>query len=172
MHSQSAHPDTTPVVRNVGSFAHCQPQEKRGRSGNSQHPPAKSCISAPVGERDSSQGESSIPSTLQGQNSTPSSLLNNSRVADINQCVTSTPAATLRRSTSTSTAMPCTCSRSTTALGRTSTHHVVSNPASGNVLPPTPLRGLENLPTPISNPEARAIITNPLRTRATQMIHR
>jgi len=44
--------------------------------------------------------------------------------------------------------------------------HVVSSPASSIASTPTPLNGLEHLPTPIPNPEARAIITNPLRTRA------
>jgi hypothetical protein len=172
MHSQSSHPDTTPVVRNVRSLANRQNQQKRGPSGNSQLPPAKRRVSVPVGERDSSQGESSVPSTIQGQNSTPSSSLNNSRVADINQRVTSTPSATQRRSTNTPTATPGTSSRSTPAPGGTSTRRVVSSPASGIVITPTPLRGLENLPTPIPNPEARAIITNPLRTRVTEKIQR
>ena len=45
---------------------------------------------------------------------------------------------------------------------------VVSSPASVTASTPTPLTGLENLPTPIPNPEARAIITNPLGTRATE----
>jgi hypothetical protein len=164
MHSQSSHPDTTPVVRNVRCLANRQNQQKRGLSGNSQHPPAKRRVSVPVGERDASQGESSVPSTIQGQNSTPSSSLNNSRVADINQRVTSTLSATQRRSTNTPTATLGTSSRSTPAPGGTSTRRLVSSPASGIVITPTPLRGLENLPTPIHNPEAREINTNPLRT--------
>jgi len=49
-----------------------------------------------------------------------------------------------------------------------STRLVVSSPASGIASTPTSLSGLENLRTPIPNPEARAIITNPLRTRATE----
>jgi hypothetical protein len=144
----------------------------RGPSGNSQLPPAKRCVSGPAGERDTSQGGSSVPSTIQGQNSTPLSSLNHSRVADITQCVASTPSTTLRRSINTPTATPVTSSRSTPAPGGTlqadSTRHVVSSPASGIGSTPTPLSSLENLPTPISNPEARAIITNSLRTRATE----
>ena len=172
MPSQSPHPDTTLVVRNVRSFANCQNQQKHGPSGNSQLLPAKRRVSVPVGERDSSQGESSVPSTMQGQNSTPSSSLNNSRVADITQRVTSTPSATQRLSIITPTATPGTSSRNTPAPSGTiqtdSTRRVVSSPASGIASTPTPLSGLENLPTPIPNPEARAIITNPLRTRATE----
>ena len=172
MNSQPSHPDTTPVVRNVPSLANSQNQPKHGPSENSQLPPAKRCISVPVGERDSSQGESSVPSTLQGQNSTPSSSLNNSRVADINQPVTSTPSATQRRPTNTPTATPSTSSRSTPAPRGTSTRRVVSSPASGIVITPTPLQGLENLPNAIPNPEACVIITNPLRTRVTEKIQR
>jgi len=172
MHSQSPHPDTTPVVRNVRSLANRQNQQKCGPSENSQLPPAKRGVSVPVGERDSSQGGSSAPCTIQGQNSTPSSSLNNSRVSDINQRVTSTPCATQRQSINTPPATPGTSSRSTTAPGGTSMRRIVSSPASGIVITPTPLRGLENLPTPIPNPEARAIITNPLRTRANEMTQR
>jgi len=119
---------------------------------------------------DFSQGGSSVPSTIQGQNSTPSSSLNNSRVADINERVTSTPSATQRRPISTPTITPGTSSHSTPAPGETSTRRVVSSPASGIVITPTSLRGLENLPTPIPNPEARTIITNLLRTWATVRI--
>jgi hypothetical protein len=78
MPSRSPHPDTTPVVRNVRSLANCQNQQKRGPSGNSQLPHAKRRVSVPAGERDFSQGGSFVPSTIQGQNSTPSSSLNNS----------------------------------------------------------------------------------------------
>jgi hypothetical protein len=49
-----------------------------------------------------------------------------------------------------------------------STHRVVSSPTSGIASTPTPLSHLEILPTPIPNPEARASITNPVRTRATE----
>jgi len=168
MPSQSAHLDTTPVVRNVRSLANRQNQPNRGPSGNSQLPPAKRRISVPAGERDSTQGRSSVASTIQGQNSIPSSSLNNSRVADISQRVTSTSSATQRRSINTSTATPVTSSRSTPAAGGTATRRVVSSPAFGIAITPTPLSGLENLPTLIPNPEARAIITNPLRTRATE----
>jgi len=93
-------------------------------------------------------------------------------VADITQRVTVTPSATQRRSMITPTAMLGTSSRSTPAPGGTSqtdsTHRVVFSLVSGIASTHTPLCGLENLPTPIPNPEARAIITNPLRTRATE----
>jgi hypothetical protein len=94
MHSLSPHHDMTPVLRNVGSLANHQNQQHCGPSENYQLPPAKRRVSVPVGERDSSQGQISVPSTIQGQNYTPSSSLNNSRVADINQRVTSTPSTT------------------------------------------------------------------------------
>jgi len=168
MPSQSPHLDTTPVVRNVRSLATCQNQQKRGPLGNSQLPPAKRRVSIPAGERDSSQGGSSVASTIQCQNFIPSSSLNNSRIADITQSMTSTPSATQRRLINSSTATPVTSSRSTPAHGETSTRHVVSSPAFGITITPTSLSGLENLPTPIPNPEARTIITNPLRTRATE----
>jgi hypothetical protein len=166
MPSQCSHHGTNPVVQIV------QPQQMRWSLGNSQLPPAKRRVSAPAGKRDSSQAGSSVASAIPGQNSTPSSSLNNSGVADITQRVTVTPSATQRRSMITPTAMPGTSSRSTPAPGGTSqtdsTRRVVSSLASGIASTPTPLRGLENLPTPIPNPEARATITNPLRTRATE----
>jgi len=168
MHSQSPHPGTTPVVRNVRSLADHHNQQRRGRSGNSQLPPAKRRVSVPVGKRDYSQGGNCVPSTIQGQKSTPSSSLTDSCVADINHRVTSTPPATQGWSINTPTTTPGTSSRSTLAPGETSTRRVVSSPTSGIVITPTPLRGLENLPTPILNPAARSIITNPLRTRATE----
>jgi hypothetical protein len=170
MPSQSTHPDTTLVVRNVRSLANRQNQQKRGPSGNAQLPAPKRRVSVPAGEMDSSQGGSSVRSTIQGQNSTPSSSLNNSRVADITQCMTYTPSATQRLSIITPTATPGTSSRNTPAPSGTlqtdSTRRVVSSPASGIASTPTPLSGLKNLPTPIPNPEACAIITNLLRTRA------
>jgi len=49
-----------------------------------------------------------------------------------------------------------------------STRRTVSSPAFAIASTPTPLSGLQNLPTPISNPEAHAIITNPQWTRATE----
>jgi len=172
MPSQSAHPDPTPVVRNVRSLANRQNQQKRWPLGNYQLPAAKRRVSVPAGERDSSQGGSFVPLTIQGQNSTPSSSLNNSRVADITQRVASTPSTTQRRSIITPTATPGTSSRDTPAPSRTiqtdSTRHVVSSPASGIANTPTSLSSPENLHTPILNPEARAIVTNPLRTRATE----
>jgi len=118
MPSQSPHPDTTPVVRNVRSFANRQNQQKRWPSGNSQLSSAKRRVSVPAGERDTSQGGSSVPNTIQSQNSTPSSSLNNSRVADITQRVASTQSATLRRSINTPTATPVTSSRCTPAPRR------------------------------------------------------
>jgi hypothetical protein len=71
MPSQSPHPDTTTVVRNVGSLANRQNQQMRGPSGKSQLLPAKRRVSVPACERDSSQGGSFVPSTIEGQNSTP-----------------------------------------------------------------------------------------------------
>jgi len=172
MSSQSPHPITTPVVRNVQSLATHQNQQKHGPSGNSQLPPAKTHVSVPAGERDTSQGGCSVPSTIQSQNSTPLSSLNNSRVADITQHVASTLSATLRLSLNTPAATLGTSSCSTPVPGGTlqtdSTHRIVFSPASGIASTPTPLSGLENLPTPISKSEAHAIITNPLRTRATE----
>ena len=172
MLSKSPHPVTSPVVRNVQSLSNRQNQQTRGPSGYSQLPPAQRRVSVPAGERDSSQRGSSIASTIQGQNSTPSSSLNNSRVADITQRVIFTPSATQRRSVITPTSTPGTSSRNTpvpSGITQTdSTRRIVSSPSSGIASTPTPLSGLENLPTPIPNPEARAIITNPLRTRATE----
>jgi len=161
MPPQIPHPGTTPVVQIV------QKQQKCRLSGNSQIPPAKRRVSTPAGERDSSQGESSVASTIPGQKSTPSSSLDNSGVPNITQRVTVTPSATQRRSMIAPTAMPGTSSRSTPAHRRNSqrdsTRHIVSSLASGIASTPTPLRTLENLPTPIPNPDARATITNPLR---------
>jgi len=163
MPSHSPHPVTSPVVRNLRSG---QNQQKHGPSGYSQLPPAKRRVSVPAGERDSAQGGSSVASTIQGQNSTPSSSLNNSRFADI------TPSPTQRRSIITPTARPSTSSRNTPAPSGTSptesTRRVESSPASGIASTPTPLRGLEILRTPNPAPEARAIITNPLQTRAAE----
>jgi hypothetical protein len=122
--------------------------------------------------RDTSEGGSSVPSTIRDQNSTPLSLLNNSRNADITQRVRSTLTATLPRAKNLPTTTPGTSSRSTPVPGGTlqtdSTRHIVSSPASAIASTPTPLSALENLPTPIPNSEAHAIITNPLRTRATE----
>jgi len=166
MPSQSTHPGMTPVVRIV------QKQQKRTPLGNSQLLPARRRISAPAGERDSFQGGSSVASTIPGQNSTPSSSLNNSGVADITQRGTSTPSATQRLSMITPTTTPGTSSHSTPAPRGTSqtdsTCRVVSSFASGIASTPTPLLGLENLLTPIPNPKARVTITNPLRTPATE----
>ena len=120
------------------------------------------CIFASDGERDSSQGQSSVHWTIQGQNSTPSSSLNNSRVAHITQSVTSPQAATQRRTIITPTATAGTSHHNTLALSGTiltdSTCHTVSSPASGIASTPTPLSCPENLPTPILNPKASEII--------------
>jgi hypothetical protein len=140
--------------------------------GNSQLPPAKTLVSAPTGKSHTSQGGSSVACSIPGQNSTPLALLNNSGVADMTQRMTVTPSATHERSIITPTAVPGIISRSTPACGGTSqsdsTCCVVSSLASGIASTSTPLSGLENLPTPIPHPEARATITNPLRTRATE----
>ena len=61
---------------------------------NAQLPHAKRHVSVPAGARDSFQGGSCVASTIQGQNSTPSSLLNNCRFADITQRGTSILSAT------------------------------------------------------------------------------
>jgi hypothetical protein len=166
MPSHSPHPGKTLVVQIV------QKQQERRPSGNSQLPMVMRCVSAPPGERDSFQGGSSEASTIPGQNSTLSSSLNNSGVADLTQHVTVTLSATQRISMITRTAMLGACSRSTPspggALHTYSTRHVVSSLESGIASTRTPLCSLENLPTPIPNPVARTIIINPLRTRATE----
>ena len=160
-------------MRNVRSLANRENQQQRGPSGNSQHPPTKRCVSVLACEMDSSQGGITVRSTIQGHNSTHSSSPNNCHLPDITQRVTSTPSATQRHSIITATATPGTSSRNTPAPSETiqtdSTRRGVFSPASGIASTPTPLGGLENLPTPIPNPEARTIITNPLRTRATEM---
>jgi hypothetical protein len=72
----------------------------------------------------------------------------------------------------TPTAMPGTSSRSTPAAGGTSpkdsTCLIVSSVECGIASTPTSLCGLQNLPTPIANPEARTSSTNPLKTQATE----
>jgi len=111
MPSQSPHPVASLVVRNVRSLANRQNQQKHGSLGNSQLPTAMKRVSVPAGEKDSPQEWSSVASTIQGQISTPSFSLNNSRIADATQCLTSTPSATPQRSIITPTAMPGTSSR-------------------------------------------------------------
>jgi hypothetical protein len=49
-----------------------------------------------------------------------------------------------------------------------STRRIVSSPASGIASTPTPVSNLQTLPTPIPNPEASAVITNPLQMQATE----
>jgi hypothetical protein len=96
--SLSPHPVTSPVIQNIRSLNNHQNQHKHGPSGKSQCPTIERRISVLARESDSSQGGSSVASTIQGRNSTPSSSLNNSRVADSTHWVTSTPSTTQRRS--------------------------------------------------------------------------
>jgi hypothetical protein len=137
-------------------------QPKRGPSANSQLRPAKRRISLPAHMRDSSEGGCSIASTIQGQNSTLSSLLNNCRVADINQCVTSTPSTTQQRSLNPLISTVGTSSRITPASGGTSTCHVVFSAKSGIAITATPLSGLQNVPTTNPHAGAHISITNPI----------
>jgi len=174
MPSQRPQHDTTPVVWNIRTFPNCQNQ-KCGHSGNSQLPPAKRSVSVPAGESDSAQEGSSAPSTIHGQNSTPLSSLNNARVEDITECMNFTLSSTEWHLIITPTATLGTSSRNTPAPSGTiqtdSTHHGVASPASSIANTRTPLSGLENLSTPIPNPEAHAIIANPLRTQANETNH-
>jgi hypothetical protein len=168
MPSQFHHLDMTPVVQNIQSLTNCQNQQTRGPSGNSHIPPAERCVSVPAGERDSSPGGSSVASTIQSQNSIPSSSLNNSCTADITQCMTSTPSAMQLRLIYTPTATHGKSCRGTPAPGGTPRRCVISSPAFGHCSHPHSFCRLENLPTPIPNPEARAIIKCPLQMRATE----
>jgi hypothetical protein len=111
---KALHPGMTPDVGIVHN------QQKPRPLGNSHLPSAKRLVSAPAGESDSSQGGRSIACTIPGQNSTPSSSLNNSGMADITHRMTVTPSATQRQSMITPTAMPGTSSRSPPAPGGTS----------------------------------------------------
>jgi len=83
-------------------------------------PAPKRRIPVLAGDRDYSQGGSSVASTMQGQNSNPSSALNNSRFADMTQRVTSTASTALGRSINTPTTTLGISSRSTRAPRRTS----------------------------------------------------
>jgi len=166
MPSLIPHPITSLVVRDVWSLANRQNQQKRGPSGNFQLPPAERHVSVPAGKRDSSQAGSSIASTMQGQNSTRPSSVNNSPIADI------TLSAIQQLSIITPTTTSVSSSRNTPAPSghsqTDSTRRIVSGPASGIARTPTPLSCLENLPTPNHNPEARSIISNPLQPWATE----
>jgi hypothetical protein len=166
MPSQSPHPNTTPVVWIIHK------QQRHRPLGISQLSPAKRCVSALSGKRDSSQSGSSITSTFPGHNSTPSSLLNNLGMADRSQHVTSTPPAAPWWSIVTPTMMSCSRSHSMSGSGRTtqtdSTPRIVSSRTSGIASTPTPVRSFQNLSSPIPNPGARMTITNPLRTHATE----
>jgi len=134
MHSKSHHSDTTTVVRDVRSLDNGQNQQKSGPSRNSQLRSAKRPVSVLAGLWDTFPGGSSIPYTIQGQNSNPLSSQNYSRLADITQCMASTPSATLPRSINTPTAPPARSNRSTPTPGGTSqtesTRRVVSSSAS------------------------------------------
>jgi hypothetical protein len=83
-----------------------------------------------------------------------------------------TPFATPRRTIITPTATPGTSSCHTAAPSRTSQTDsippVVSSPTSGIASTATPLSALYNMHTPIPIPQARAIISNSLWTRATE----
>jgi hypothetical protein len=78
MPSQIPHHDTTPGVRHVQCLAIRNNQQQHGPLGNSQLLPAKSHVSVPAGEGDSTHVGSSVASAIQGQNSTSISLLNDS----------------------------------------------------------------------------------------------
>jgi hypothetical protein len=171
MPSQHLQPDTILDVQDIRSLPNRQNHPYRGSVRNSQLRPTKRRISVPAAERDTSQRGSSVHSTIQGQNSTPSSSLYNSRITDITQPGPSTLSATLRRTINTPTAMPDTSSRSTLERSGTippdSTRRLVSSPISIIASTPTSLSGLENLTAPIPNQEGPAIIANPLRLQAT-----
>jgi hypothetical protein len=160
------------VIRNDWCVTNYHNPKKRRPSGDTQLSPGARYISVPAGNRHSSQAGSSIASTIQGQISTPSFSENNCSIAYVTHHGTSTCSATQRCALSTPTTTPRTTSYRAPAPGGTwqtdSTHRIVSNPASAIAITPTPLSSLENLPTPILNPEAHAIITNPLRIWATK----
>jgi len=90
MPSQRPLPDTTPVAGNDQKKQMCT------LSGDARLPPARRRVFAPAGDMDSSQAGSSVASTIQCQNSSLVSSLNNSGVAGITPCVTSTQSATQR----------------------------------------------------------------------------
>jgi len=149
MPSQSIYPDSTPVVRNIWGLANLHNEPKRGPSGNAQLLPAKRSVSVPAGESNSSPGGSSVASTIKGQNSTPSSSLNNSHVADIAQHVTSSPPATLQQWIDTPTTMPGARSRTLPAPGTISqtdsTRCVVSSPPSSIAITSTLLSSVQQV---------------------------
>jgi len=68
--SQTPHPHMTQVVRNVQSLRNHQNQQLCGLWGNYLLPPTKTHSSVPDGGGDSSHEGSSLPSSIQGQNST------------------------------------------------------------------------------------------------------
>jgi hypothetical protein len=168
---QHLHRETSLVVQNVSSLGKRHTQQMHRPSGNSQHSSVKRRISILAGERDSYQGGSSVAATIQGQNSTPSSLLKNYHIADNTQQVTFTPSATQRRSMYTPTA-----TLGTPSPGGSSQIDsmgcVVSSNASGIASTPIPLSGLGNLPIPILNRELRMIINHLLSTPAREINQR
>jgi hypothetical protein len=104
----------------------------------------------------------SVPTRTRTQSDGPEPLL----TLDINQRVTYTLPPTQRRSINTPVATLGKSYRSTSADRGTSTRRIVSSLTSRIFITPTSLRGLENLPTPIPNAEARTMITKPLRTQS------
>jgi hypothetical protein len=103
LHSQcrtsiSDYPFPKPSPWHDSGQTNCSEKTTHRPLGNSHLPPAKGCVSAPAGKSDSSQGGSSVASTIPGQNSTPSSSLNNSGMTNIPQHVIVTLSTTQRRS--------------------------------------------------------------------------
>jgi hypothetical protein len=130
--------------------------------GNSQPPPAKQCVFIIAGDSNSSEGGSSVMSTLKCQNSTRSTSLNNCRILDITQYLTPSLSPTQPQLINTPTATPCT--SAPLGLSQTwSTHLIVSFPGSGIASTPTPLSCVKYLRTSILVPEHIVIISIPLR---------
>jgi hypothetical protein len=149
-----------------------QKHQQRRPLGKSPNLPDLGRISPLAGERDSSQGGSSVASTIHGQHSTLSSSRNNSGEADISRGMTSTLSTTQRPLINPSTAMPGTRYCSTpvpVAISQAdSMRPIASRITSGIASTATPLSDLENLPTPIPNSPAHVTITNQWHRRATE----
>jgi hypothetical protein len=163
MPSQCNHPVTSLDIHNVQCLPTHQKQQTLAPYRHSELPGGKRCISVPAGERDLSQGGSSVASTVQGQNSTPSLAPNYSHIADITRRATSTRSATQRWSIITPTTTPDISSRNTPEPNlHRETQCVALYPAPHPALLALPLLSavLKTIPTPIPNPEARAIRTN------------
>jgi len=86
--SERPRPDTSPVVQDAWSLGNLLNQPKCGHSGNSQHRLTTRRVSVLAGKRDSTQGGSSIASTIQGKNSMPSFSRNTSPVAVLTEPMT------------------------------------------------------------------------------------